>query len=148
MVRQILHPQGVAAIQSGFFLTFPHRTIFTTVKAAGFSSVLAYRPHEAFNAVTLAGMRSDLASALEAIEVPVQTASLVRTRHDLDRLIVYGRIRPYQWIGVQASSLFLPTILRNPDRVSLWQNYLKPRLNRWFRSARRSPLRTASTFRC
>jgi len=148
MVRRLLHPQGVVAIQSSFFLTFYHRTIFTTVKAAGFSSVLAYRPHGAFNAVTLAGMRDDLASALEAMAVPVQTSSVVRTRHDLDRLIVYGQIRPYQWIGVQANSLFLPTILRDPDRVSLWQNYLKPRLKRWFRSAWRSPLRTASTFRC
>jgi hypothetical protein len=132
LVRRILNPDGIAAIQSTFFLTFPHRTIFTTVKAAGFASVAAYRPRDTVNAVTIAGMHSDLLPALDRFEVPVPSATM-RSRKDISRVIAHGRIAPYEWADIQANSMFWPTILKNPDHPSLWRHYLRPALMRWLR---------------
>jgi len=132
MVRKLIDPHGVVAIQSADFLSFYHRTIFTTVKAAGFSSVLAFHPAGGFGAVTLGSMRNDLLRALERMVVPVDT-SWIRRREDLARLIAYGQIPPYQWVGVQANTLFQRAILNNPDRYPLWYHALKLHIKRWFR---------------
>jgi len=139
LLRHLLDPEGVVAIQSSAFLTFYHRTIVTTVRAAGFPTVLAYCPQGASGAVTLGSLRQDLVTRLERLAVPVPTAWL-HTRRDLARLIVYGTVRPYQWAGVDATSLLWPTILRNPDRFSLWRHYLQPRLRRWWRSRQEPPV--------
>jgi spermidine synthase len=130
MLRRLIGPRGVVAVQSSYFMSFVQRTIFVTMIAAGFRSVAAYHPagQGAYDAVTLGSHRGDVRDALDHLQVPVESM-LIRDRRSLARVFAVPG-PPFRWRDVRVNRLFTPTILNDPAHHPFWNYQLKPQLRR------------------